>query len=141
MSGRFALTSSAAQCATRYGCESRLPDTPPRYNIAPGQEITALIRTDRLTLARFHWGIVPAWMRSDPGQMIFNARAETLREKAIFHKLLSAKRCLIPAHGFFEWMAAGGAKIPLYVCMTSGAPFLIAGLYNCPKGSSPEDGG
>jgi putative SOS response-associated peptidase YedK len=68
------------------------PETPPRYNIAPSQEVSAVIRT-RETAARefrsFRWGLVPSWAKdSTLGNRLINARAETVAVKPAFRKPL-----------------------------------------------------
>jgi putative SOS response-associated peptidase YedK len=82
------------------------PETPPRYNIAPGQEAPAVIR-NRETAAResrtFRWGMVPFWAK-DPtiGNRLINARAETVAAKPAFRRPLRERRRLILADGFCE---------------------------------------
>jgi putative SOS response-associated peptidase YedK len=64
-----------------------------------------------------------------------------LAEKPSFRSALKRRRCLIPADGFYEWQkpaARGGAKTPMHVRLTSGAPFAFAGLWevwHAPDGS------
>src|SRR6476620_1194630 len=60
----------------------RLPESnfPPRYNIAPTDQIP-IVRIDprdgtrELTMAR--WGLIPFWMKEKPKVPHINARAET----------------------------------------------------------------
>ena len=75
MCGRFSLGAT-----TRVGQLFNLPnwpETPPRYNIAPSQEVPAVIQ-NRETGARefkpFRWGLVPSWAK-DPtiGNCVFTA--------------------------------------------------------------------
>ena len=45
------------------------------------------------------WGF-PKW---DGKGVIINARAESIADKQMFKKLLSSKRCIVPASYYFEW--------------------------------------
>ena len=65
------------------------------------------------------WGLVPGWAK-DPavGSRMFNARSETVLEKPSFRKAVRARRCAVPANGYYEWKkepAGGGRKQPYYV--------------------------
>ncbi len=110
------------------------PETPPRYNIAPGQDVPAVIR-NRETAAResrpFRWGLVPFWAK-DPtiGNRLINARAETVAAKPAFRRPLRERRCLILADGFYEWEQRGRRKQPWYIRMRDGRPFAFAGLWD-----------
>jgi len=79
------------------------------------------------------WGLIPYWTRDRAhAEQIrkgtYNARGETLHEKASFREPLQRGRCLVLAHGFFEWQHLPGAKIPWYIRLKSDAPFAFAGL-------------
>jgi putative SOS response-associated peptidase YedK len=110
------------------------PETPPRYNIAPGQDVPAVIR-NRETAAResrpFRWGLVPFWAQ-DPtiGNRLINARAETVAAKPAFRRPLRERRCLILADGFYEWEQRGRRKQPWYIRMRDSRPFAFAGLWD-----------
>ena len=52
------------------------------------------------------WGY-PRW--NSPG-VIINARVETAGSKKIFRDSLAARRCVIPASGFFEWKKGDSLK-------------------------------
>ena len=60
------------------------------------------------------WGLVPSWWKKPLRELpsTFNARAETVAEKPMFRAALEARRCLIPASGFYEWTGKPGAKTP-----------------------------
>jgi putative SOS response-associated peptidase YedK len=90
------------------------------------------------------WGLVPAWA-DDPkvGSRMINARAETLATKPAFKRLLTRRRCLVPADGFYEWRpgVAGGKKQPVHVRPRHGGPIAFAGLWDSwrPKGAGGDE--
>jgi putative SOS response-associated peptidase YedK len=104
----------------------------PDYNVAPGKSVAAVISRPSTTgrrrreLRLLRWGFVPAWADGpDPGARLINARAETAAEKPSFRDALAARRCLIPADGWYEW----SGKQPYYVVPRDGTPLALAGLY------------
>ena len=50
---------------------------------------------------RMNWG----FFGRDRGSLLINARAETVLEKPTFAESIRARRCVIPASGFYEWNA------------------------------------
>ena len=54
-----------------------------------------------LTMSEMMWGISNPYSSG----LIINARAETVREKRLFADSIAARRCVIPASGFYEWDA------------------------------------
>src|ERR1051325_4850890 len=86
----------------------RLPQSnfPPRYNIAPTDQIP-IIRIDprdgerELVMAR--WGLVPWCVKEIPKVPHINARVETVHTTRLFREAFHQRRALIPATGFFEW--------------------------------------
>ena len=105
---------------------------PPRYNIAPTDEIP-IVRIDprdgerELVMAR--WGLVPGWMKEKPKVPHINARAETVHEKPLFREAFAKRRCLIPATGFYEWQKRAGGKQPYRYRRKDLEPFAFAGLW------------
>jgi putative SOS response-associated peptidase YedK len=60
------------------------------------------------------WGLLPFWTQElEDSHRLFHARAETLAEKPAFRYALAARRCLIPATGFIEWMERDGVSAPV----------------------------
>lgn len=133
MCGRFSLTTPTEGLRALFGFDE-LPNLPPRYNIAPTQDVAAvrLAGTDpRPTFTLFRWGLIPAWAK-DPsiGSRMINARAETVAEKPAFRNAFRRRRCLIPADGFYEWeKRADGGKQPWRITLEGGVPFAFAGLW------------
>jgi putative SOS response-associated peptidase YedK len=141
MCGRYTLTTPVEKLAEEFGFEASSVELPPNYNVAPTQEVAAVLsegRERRLELLR--WGLIPPWA-DDPqiGSRMINARAETAPEKPSFRRAFRERRCLIPADGFYEWKRTNGTKQPYYVRMQEGRPFAFAGLWESWKdGSGPE---
>jgi putative SOS response-associated peptidase YedK len=110
----------------------------PRFNIAPSQQVAAVVNGAQggdPHVEFFKWGLVPAWAK-DPGigNRMINARAETLRQKPAFARLLKRQRCLMPADGFYEWKTSSVGtktiKTPHLFRMRDHRPFAFAGLWD-----------
>lgn len=131
MCGRFAFYSPSEATAALFGVRGA-PAIPPRYNIAPTQEIAA-VRIDaegRREFALLRWGLVPFWAK-DPsvGNRMINARAETVAEKPSYRAAYRHRRCIVLADGFYEWQRAGDTKTPYFISRAGGEPFGLAGLW------------
>ncbi len=132
MCGRFLNRTPVSETARIFRVKTPAPNYPPRYNIAPTQDVIAVRfnpETRERTLDALRWGLIPFWAK-DPsiGSRLINARAESLAEKPAFRDAFLERRCLIPADGFYEWKKAGGAKTP-YAIVPREGPFAFAGLW------------
>ena len=113
MCGRFALYSSLAAIKKLIRIDAVADDLAVSYNIAPTQDVFAVISHEGRRLGRLHWGLVPFWAKDVSGaSKLINARVETLREKPSFKHLLKSKRCAILADGFYEWQKVNNLKQP-----------------------------
>lgn len=132
MCGRFTLVTDPDKLILRFHIEVIPFEWQVRYNIAPGQNIPAIIEDrGQRRIGQLKWGLVPSWASdAKGGSKMINARAETLTEKPAFRRLLERKRCLIPADGFYEWQQGPNSKRPMRIMMRSGEPFAFAGLYD-----------
>ncbi len=131
--GRFTQRLSSGEFARIFGAEDLATTTGEAYNVAPTQRVAAVVvRDDRRVLDRFRWGLVPGWAeRVTIGSRLINARAETVASTPAFRHSFRAKRCLIPADGFYEWRRApDGTRQPFYITAASGAPLAFAGLWS-----------
>jgi len=142
MCGRFALRISPKQFTELFGVEDP-PDLPPRYNIAPGQNIPAIRQphgSPRRTLALLHWGLIPHWTGVEQKSSAFiNARRESAAQKPAFRQPFRHRRCLIPALGFYEWLHRAKGKQPYFFHLPEHRPFAFAGLWDLwsPPGREP----
>ena len=147
MCGRFATFIPAADIVRRFELPEELLGEPPldglepRYNAAPTQPLPAVRALDggrRVDL--LNWGLIPAWAKEKSiGNRLINARCETAADKPSYRAAFAARRCLIPASGFYEWdKPDAGPKTPHFFCFppdgdgTGGgdpAPFAFAGLW------------
>lgn len=64
--------------------------------------------------------------------LIINARAETVHEKPMFRQSFVSRRCLVPANGYYEWLAEKGkkTKTKYFIRVKEKRLFYMAGLYN-----------
>jgi putative SOS response-associated peptidase YedK len=130
MCGRFSLRVEMDELLSHYGLVQGSFTFVPRYNIAPGQWITALIgANDGRRLGPLKWGLVPSWATDERmGYKMMNARAETLTKKPAFRQSFSSRRCIIPADGYYEWKKE--TKQPYRITMKDESILSLAALYD-----------
>jgi len=137
MCGRYTLSAGHEALARAFLAEFAAElqaEWKPRYNIAPGTGITAIIEDrdrDRLRRAEvLHWGLVPRWA-DDPaiGYKLINARAETVASKPSYRDPFRYRRCLVPASGFFEWDRRHHPRQPWYFFPGERECMALAGVW------------
>lgn len=167
MCGRYAAFRDAQDLADAFAVAP--PDVaqdalalPPSWNVAPTDVVRIVVERPprpaaesvgesdpaadaaRRSIRLARWGLVPAWAK-DPsiGARMINARVETLAAKPAFRKAVAARRCLVPAEGYYEWQAppegatvvgASGRrrkapKQPFWIHPADGDVLAFAGLY------------
>jgi putative SOS response-associated peptidase YedK len=144
MCGRFTLFEADTILSKDFGARISF-DLPPRYNIAPTQQILAVRHStgkEEREAVLLRWGLIPNWA-TDPsiGNRMINARAETVAEKPTFRSAFRSRRCLIPASGFYEWKKEEKRKQPYYIRPRGRSSFAFAGLWEQwknPEGSLVE---
>jgi putative SOS response-associated peptidase YedK len=119
------------------------------YNVAPTKPVYAVLeRAPRGSedaepvrqLRVVTWGLVPSWAK-DPsiGNRMINARVETVAEKSAYRKAFAARRCLLPADGYYEWYGEQrGKKQPFFIRPRDGGILAMAGLYELWRDRSRE---
>jgi len=135
MCGRFSLYTPPEVIREKFELEYYPEDLRPSYNVAPTQQVAAILNTEPTRAVGITWGIVPHWAKDDKSvKPMINAKAETLLEKKTFAPLVEKTRCIIPADGFYEWkQTAEGGKQPYrfeYKKTGSKGLFGFAGLWN-----------
>ncbi|MFP5415808.1 MAG: SOS response-associated peptidase [Actinomycetes bacterium] len=142
MCGRFAASASTEEIVETFAVELVADEPSPTFNAAPTDPVPAVLeRVDKESgravrkLVTPRWGLVPSWSKSPSGAArLINARAETVASKPAFARAFAARRCLIPADGYYEWqtLASPGRKAvkqPWFVRAASGDMMAMAGLY------------
>ena len=131
MCGRFSVTAEGETIKSEFG----LPDVPfdyrPRYNVAPMQDVLAVVQDGGSRRAGWmRWGLVPSWA-TDPsiGGRMINARSETVDTLGAFREAFEKRRCIIVADGFYEWRRHGSLKVPMHIHLEDNRPFGFAGLW------------
>jgi len=123
------------------------PAGAPDFNMAPTKQAPvvltrasrgAVVADPTRQLRLLTWGLVPSWSRDvKVGLRMINARAESLLDKSSFAPAAAARRCLVPADGWYEWQVSPTAldakgkprRQPFFVHRSDGAPLAMAGLY------------
>lgn len=146
MCGRFALFAELEDLAGHFNfrAEPLLGSYLPRWNIPPTSPIlTVLNNGDARAAGMMRWGLTPARALNGGAapRLLFNARAETIDQRPIFRSAFAARRCLVPANGFYEWPAGTGrTKTPRWVSHRHGQPVAFAGIWYAAQ-SHDEDPG
>jgi putative SOS response-associated peptidase YedK len=153
MCGRYAAAKDPAALVEEFEVEEQLVDEPlrPDWNVAPTKRVYVVLQRRpkeapagvpvprQLRVAR--WGLVPSWAK-DPsiGSRMINARVETVAEKPSYRRAFAARRCILPADGFYEWYEPTGENLPLtkagkprkqpfFIHPSDGSSLAMAGLY------------
>ena len=127
----------------------------PDWNVAPTKDVYAVLERPLKgpeaeaagprpvrQLRALKWGLVPSWAKSpEGGAKMINARAETVHEKPSYRRPFAARRCILPADGYYEWVTGSGErqleekgkrkrprKQPYFVTPVDGSVMAMAGL-------------
>ncbi len=153
MCGRYASSRQPEDLVEEFEIVESRVSTPlaADYNVAPTKEVYAVVErppsagaasrekseAPERQLRVLTWGLVPSWAK-DPsiGSRMINARMETVAEKPAYRKAFAARRCLLPADGYFEWYpteqltkAGKPKKQPFFIRPRDGSTLAMAGLY------------
>lgn len=112
----------------------------PSFNARPTDRVPILFETlvdrddpigavvRRAELAQ--WWLTPSFSKELRGRnATFNARSETVTERAMFRGPVKRQRAVLPAIGYYETGRDGSAKVPYFIHPSEGLLF-FAGLYS-----------
>lgn len=108
---------------------------PRAINVAPTEQVTLLRRSeDGMEAVSARWWLVPSWAKQiDQKYAMFNARCETLSERAAFKAPFRRQRGIVPMSSFIEWRTENGVKQPYDIAPISGA-LAVAALWDVWRG-------
>ena len=139
MCGRYTLAAELDAVASLFGADvSDAQDHRPRYNVAPGQDVLAVVADAGHRRASFlRWGFPgePAAAAPHRGPWI-NARAETVAARPAFRESFLSRRCLVPADGFFEWEARSSSRRPYWLRPRTSGLLAFAGIWKSARGAA-----
>ncbi len=105
MCGRFTITHPNEALAALFDAVSGndLPDSP-CFNVCPTDPVAVVTSAGGLRrLQAMRWGFIPSWYKApNDGPLIINARSDTVAIKPAFREAVRARRCILPASGFYE---------------------------------------
>ena len=130
MCGSFALMVKPNELQAAFDLDFVPPALAPSEHYYPGQGIPAVVNAAERVIEILYWGLIPPWAKDiSIGRRTFNARCETLKEKASFRKAYERRRCLIPATSYYEWRSVNDRKIPYKFSLKDNKVFMLAGLW------------
>ncbi len=159
MCGRYASSASVDSLVETFEIDvvhepPNLDWMKPRFNLAPTDAVPGVLQridkeSGRLVkrLEWLHWGLVPSWSSSPAGAAkLINARIETVAVKPAFRRAVAARRCLLPADGYYEWEAVEPAagkqpvKQPWFIRRSDGSMMAMAGIYEFWRAPATDGG-
>lgn len=150
MCGRFASFRDAQELADAFDIDpdavaAEAAAVAASWNVAPTDPVRVVVQRrprhspgpSRRSLQVARWGLVPSWAKERSiGPRMINARSETLADKPAFRAALRARRCLVPAEGWYEWhrpdrsaRGRAGTKQAYWIRPDDPSPLALAGLF------------
>ena len=142
MCGRFTQRYTWREIRDLYGLTGAARNLQAHYNVAPTDTVDVVRPADGGTteLVSMRWGLIPYWWNKPLKQLpaSFNARAETVVDRPMFRDAFRRHRCIIPASGYYEWIARPDGKQPYFISAADGGVVSFAGLWD--RWKNPETG-
>jgi putative SOS response-associated peptidase YedK len=138
--GRYTNTKAPEEIDERFGVPIRGDAGTRRFNIAPTEEVLAIVAPRGEREARLlRWGLVPHWAKDLKGsQRMINARIETVARSAAYRALMpkGSRRALQIADGYYEWLKPekrNQPRQPFFFQVDGGELFAFAALWTLAK--------
>jgi len=138
--GRYTNTKSPAEIDEHFGVPIRVNEGTRRYNIAPTEEVLAIVAPKGDPEARLlRWGLIPSWAKDmKTAHKMINARVETVASTPAYRALIpkASRRALQIADGYFEWLKPekrNEPRQPFYFQVDGGELFAFAALWTPAK--------
>ena len=154
MCGRYSSTKAPADLADEFRAVDATDGGKVAYfNVAPTKQVVAVVERHprdeegtpdpehvERTLRMLRWGLVPSWSKDlSGGARMINARVESAAQKPAFRRALAARRCLLPADGWYEWQRGPEHKQPYFTHYRDGSSIALAGLWEYWKPKDDPD--
>ena len=123
MCGRFTQRYTWREISDLYGLTGAARNLQAHCNIAPTDTVNVIKSANGATeLVPMRWGLIPYWWKKPLKQLptTFNARAESVVDKPMFRDAFERHRCIIPASGYYEWVAQPDGKQPYFISAADG---------------------
>ncbi|HEV2973737.1 MAG TPA: SOS response-associated peptidase [Solirubrobacteraceae bacterium] len=140
MCGRYTNTAGMQELNERFKVPFPGEAGTHRYNVAPTEEVLAIVAPKRAPEARLlRWGLVPTWADDvKVAHKMINAKIETVTERPAYRNLIGrgSRRALQIADGYYEWLKPerrDQPRQPFLFRVDDGAPFAFAALWTPAK--------
>lgn len=140
MCGRYTNTAGPEELNERFRVPIAGDAGTRRYNIAPTEEVLAIVAPKGQPEARLlRWGLIPLWAHDlKGGAKLINARMETVATTPAYRSLIpkGSRRALQLADGYFEWLKPekrSEPRQPFFFQVDGGVPFAFASVWTPAK--------
>ena len=140
MCGRYTNTRGPEEIGEHFGVKVGGSEGTGRYNVAPTEEVLAIVRRKEEPEARLlRWGLVPHWMNDTKrAYKMINVRVEGIPRNPTYSELVSrsSRRALQVADGWYEWLKPekrAEPRQPFRFQVDGGSLFAFAALWTVTK--------
>lgn len=133
MPSHYTLTADAARLHRLPWIDELRADHSPIYDIMPGRQAPVVYKKRRggLVLTKMRWGLVPSWAEEpELGYKLTTVAIDEADSIPAFQSAFRARRCLLPADGFFKWRSVeDGTSRLFWFHRPERSLFAIAGIW------------